>query len=124
MGTFVPTSERFYAGGSTTVRGFEQYALGPIGLDGKPTGGDALLILNNELRFPLIGIVDGVTFLDVGNVFQRTKDFSFTDLRKGAGVGVRVRTKWVLVRGDYGFVLDPRAGEQRSRFYFSIGQAF
>ena len=124
MGTFVPTSERFYAGGSTTIRGFEQHALGSIGANGKPTGGDALLILNNELRFPLFRIVDGVGFVDAGNVFQRTKDFSFTDIRKSAGIGVRVRTKWVLVRGDYGFVLDRREGEPRGRFYFSIGQAF
>jgi outer membrane protein assembly complex protein YaeT len=124
MGVFVPTSERFYAGGSTTIRGFEQNALGPVGVNGKPIGGDALFILNNELRFPLISIVDGVGFVDAGNVFQRTKDFSFTDLRKTAGVGVRLRTKWVLVRGDYGFVLDRRAGEPRGRFYFSIGQAF
>ncbi len=124
MGTFVPTSERFYAGGSTTIRGFEQNSLGPIGATGKPIGGDALIIFNNELRFPLVSIVDGVTFLDAGNVFQRTRDFSFTDIRKSAGVGVRLRTKWVLVRGDYGFVLDRREGERRGRFYFSIGQAF
>jgi len=35
-----------------------------------------------------------------------------------------VRTAWFLLRGDYGVVLDPRPGERRSRFYFSIGQAF
>lgn len=124
MGTFVPTSERFYAGGSTTLRGFEQHALGPIGTNGKPIGGDALLVLNNELRFPLFNIVDGVGFVDIGNVFQRTRDLSFTDLRRTAGVGLRLRTKWVLVRGDYGFVLGRRPGEPRGRFYFSIGQAF
>ena len=124
MGTFVPTSERFYAGGSTTIRGFEQNALGPIAVNGKPVGGDALLILNNELRFPLFSIVDGVGFVVAGDVFQRTKDFSFTDMRKTAGLGVRLRTKWVLVRGDYGFLLGRREGEPRGRFYFSIGQAF
>jgi outer membrane protein assembly factor BamA len=45
-------------------------------------------------------------------------------LRESVGVGLRVRTPWFLLRGDYGIVLDPREGEKRSRFYFSIGQAF
>ena len=44
--------------------------------------------------------------------------------RKSGGVGLRVRTPWVLLRGDYGIVFDQRAGEPRGRFYFSIGQAF
>ncbi|HUQ86474.1 MAG TPA: translocation/assembly module TamB domain-containing protein, partial [Vicinamibacterales bacterium] len=124
MGTFVPTSERFFAGGSTTLRGFEQNAVGPISPTGVALGGDAMLLLNGELRVPLISIVDGVGFLDVGNVWQQSRDFSFTDLRKTTGVGVRLRTKWVLVRGDYGLVLDRRDGEKKGRFYFSIGQAF
>ena len=124
MGTFVPTTERFFAGGSTTLRGFEHNAVGPIGVTGIPTGGDAMLLLNNELRFPLFRMFDGVGFVDIGNVFEKPTDFSFTDLRQTAGLGLRVRTKWVLVRGDYGFVLDPREGERKSRFYFSIGQAF
>jgi outer membrane protein assembly factor BamA len=46
------------------------------------------------------------------------------DLRESTGIGLRVRTPWVLLRVDYGIVLDPRPGEGRSRFYFSIGQAF
>ena len=83
-----------------------------------------MLVLNNELRVPLVSILDGVVFLDVGNVFDNIRDISLTDLRKSTGVGLRVRTPWVLIRGDYGVVLDPRPGEPRSRFYFSIGQAF
>jgi outer membrane protein insertion porin family len=83
-----------------------------------------MLVINNELRAPLIGIIDGVVFSDIGNVFETLRDFSFTDLRKSVGVGLRVRTPWVLLRGDYGFVLDRRPGESSGRFYFSIGQAF
>jgi outer membrane protein insertion porin family len=124
FGDRVPETERFYAGGSNTLRGFEQNAVGPIGPDRIPTGGEALLVLNNEVRVPLFRIVDGVGFVDIGNVFDRFSDFDFTDLRETAGVGIRVRTPWFLVRGDYGVVLDQRPGERRGRFYFSIGQAF
>jgi outer membrane protein assembly factor BamA/autotransporter translocation and assembly factor TamB len=124
FGDRVPETERFYAGGSTTLRGFEQNAVGPVGPDRIPTGGEGLLVFNNEVRYPLFRLVDGVGFLDVGNVFDRLTDFDITDLRETAGIGLRVRTPWFLVRGDYGFVLDQRPGERRSRFYFSIGQAF
>jgi outer membrane protein assembly factor BamA len=123
-GGTLPSSERFFAGGSATLRGFAQNAVGPIGADRVPLGGNALLVFNNEVRFPLVYVLDGVVFADIGNVFARLSDFSVTDLRESAGVGVRVRTPWFLLRGDYGFVLDRRAGERRSRFYFSIGQAF
>ena len=119
----LPSAERFFAGGSNTLRGFAQNSVGPIGLDLVPTGGNAMLVINNELRVPLFSVFDGVVFSDIGNVFPLISDISF-DLRQSAGVGLRVRTRWFLVRGDYGIVLDPRPGERRSRFYFSIGQAF
>ncbi|RPI57832.1 MAG: hypothetical protein EHM55_00405 [Acidobacteria bacterium] len=124
FGGVVPFSERFFAGGSATLRGFEQNAVGPVGADGLPLGGEAMLAINNELRFPLVSIFDGVTFVDVGNVFRTASDFSFADLRKSGGVGLRVRTPWFLGRVDYGIPLDRRAGERTSRVYFSIGQAF
>ncbi len=123
-GEEIPASERFFAGGSTTLRGFAQNAVGPIGADRVPTGGNALFVLNNELRVPLVSILDGVVFADIGNVFDRISDFSLSDLRRSGGLGLRIRTPWFLLRGDYGIVLDPRPGERRSRFYFSIGQAF
>ena len=124
MGSDVPFSERFFAGGSTTLRGFAQNGVGPRDIQGIPTGGSATLILNNELRFPLVSIVDGVGFVDIGGVFPHVSDWTWSAMRESAGVGLRVRTPWFLLRGDYGFVLDRRPGERRSRFFFSIGQAF
>jgi outer membrane protein assembly factor BamA len=124
IGGQVPRSERFFAGGSTTLRGFAQNGVGPIGADGIPAGGAATLILNNELRFPLLRLVDGVGFVDVGGVFPTVAEWSWRDVRKAAGAGLRVRTPWFLIRGDYGFVLDRRPGEPRGRFFVSIGQAF
>jgi outer membrane protein assembly complex protein YaeT len=120
----LPTSERFFAGGSTTLRGSEQNAIGPIGPGRIPLGGAAMLVLNNEVRFPLVSIVDGVVFGDIGNVYPSLSDFSLSNLRESAGAGLRLRTPWFLIRGDYGVLLDRRDGEPRGRFYFSIGQAF
>jgi outer membrane protein assembly complex protein YaeT len=124
FGSTLPVSERFFAGGSTTIRGFEQNVLGAVGPDQLPLGGNAMFVLNNELRMPLVSIFDGVAFSDIGNVFPRVSDFSLTDLRKTVGVGLRARTRWFLLRTDYGFVLDRRPGEPRGRLYFSVGQAF
>lgn len=71
-----------------------------------------------------MSIVDGVSFLDLGAVVPQVSDWGLSDLRRVAGLGIRVRTSWFLIRGDYGVVLDRRSGEPRSRFFFSIGQAF
>jgi outer membrane protein assembly complex protein YaeT len=124
IGDVVPMSERFFAGGSQTMRGFGQNAVGAIGPNRVPIGGEAMLVINNEIHVPLISIFDGVAFSDIGNVFPSIRNFSFTDLRESAGIGLRVRTPWVLLRGDWGFILDRRPGEPKSRIYVSIGQAF
>jgi outer membrane protein assembly complex protein YaeT len=119
----VPFNERFLGGGSTTLRGFAQNEVGPIGPDGVPLGGEALVVVNNEIRFPLFSRFDGVAFIDVGNVFERVADMSF-GLRSSGGVGLRVRTPWFLGRLDWGIPFDRRTGESRSVLFFSIGQAF
>ncbi len=116
-------SERFFAGGGTTIRGFEQDHVGPQ-VAGVPIGGDAVLIINNELRFPIWKYFDGVTFVDIGNVYPTWRDFSITDVRKSAGLGLRVRTPYFMLRLDYGIKLDRKPGESLGKFFFSIGQMF
>jgi outer membrane protein assembly factor BamA len=123
-GQEVPLSERFFAGGSHTIRGFEQNSVGPQFIDRTPLGGEATLIINNEVRHPLYRMFDIAGFVDIGNVWEHVSDMSLGDLRKAAGVGLRVRTPWILIRLDYGFKLDRRPGESIGRFFFSIGQAF
>ena len=124
-GQDVIRSERFRAGGGTTVRGFEQDHLGPLdSFTGEPLGGDAMVVLNSELRFPLYKFFDGVAFVDAGNVYPHLSDFKPFDLRASSGVGLRIRTPYLVLRVDYGFKLAPRAGEPRSKLFFSLGQAF
>jgi outer membrane protein assembly factor BamA len=120
--------ERFFAGGGTTMRGFEQDMLGPAVIldDGsrRPVGGEALFLFNNEIRFPIYSVFQGVTFLDIGNVYRRLSDFDFS-VRKAAGIGLRIKIKYVPIRFDYGWKLDKlQPGEGAGAFFFSIGQAF
>ena len=121
----LPPSERFFAGGGTTIRGFKKDELGPKdSITELPLGGDAVFILNQELRFPIFKKFGGVVFLDLGNVYPKISDFDLFDIRKTAGFGLRLHTPFVLVRFDWGFKLDRKPGEALSQIFFSIGQAF
>jgi outer membrane protein assembly complex protein YaeT len=123
-GQDVIPSERFFAGGGSTVRGYAEGTLGPRDVFGDAAGGNALLVLNEELRFPIVWRLRGVGFLDAGNVFATVGDVGFADLRVGAGFGLRVLTPFALLRIDLGTPVSPRPGESRTRWFFSIGQVF
>jgi outer membrane protein insertion porin family len=128
----LPASERFFAGGDTTVRGFSLDRLGSdatISPTGFPTGGNGLVVLNGELRATLIGSFGAVAFLDAGNVFLRATDLDFGQLRAAAGFGVRYQSPVGPIRIDLGFKLDrrelsPGRLERRSVLHISLGQAF
>ncbi len=117
-------SERFFAGGGTTLRGFKQNGVGPKDDIGVPAGGEAVFLVNNEVRFPLFSIFDGVGFVDLGNVYATISDFNPFSIRKAAGFGIRVRTGFLLLRLDLGVKLDRKPGESLTGLFFSIGQAF
>lgn len=127
----LPASERFFAGGDTTIRGFALDTAGApntLSSTGFPIGGNALVLLNGELRVPVWGDLGAAFFLDGGNVFNRTTEIDFGQLRGSAGFGVRYRSPIGPIRFDVGFKLDRKvvAGrlEPGHAFHFSIGQAF
>jgi outer membrane protein insertion porin family len=128
----LPASERFFAGGDSTVRGFVLDQLGTaetLNDQGFPTGGNGLIVVNFELRAPYWKGLGAVTFVDAGNVFRRASDVSFRDLRPAAGFGLRYRSPIGPLRVDLGFNLDPQllrsgARERRSVLHISLGQAF
>ena len=119
----IPT-ERFVAGGGNTVRGYAPDGLGPTGLFGGPAGGNALLILNQEARFPIGWRLAGVGFVDAGNVFPSVRGIALRELRVSAGFGLRVDTPAGLVRLDYGLPLARGTDEPGGRLFVSLGQAF
>jgi len=120
----VPPSERFFAGGDTTVRGFTRDHLGPLDASGDPVGGEGQFIINEELRFPIYNILGGVLFLDAGNVYRTLDQFNVGRLRRVAGAGLRLATPIGPFRLEYGAILDRKPDEARGQFFFSIGQAF
>lgn len=125
FGGDLPLGERFFAGGGTSIRGFAYNEVGPKSPESRvPMGGDALFILNQELRCAIYKKLGGVLFLDVGNVYAKIEDLNPIETRETAGVGLRLTTPIVLFRLDWGFKLDRRPGESRSEVHFSIGQAF
>jgi outer membrane protein assembly complex protein YaeT len=75
--TLIPLPERFFAGGGTSLRGFGLNQAGPRdAVTGFPVGGQAEVILNQELRFPMrlpyFGTqLGGALFYDTGNVYSR-----------------------------------------------------
>jgi outer membrane protein assembly factor BamA len=123
----LPASERFFAGGDTTIRGFAVDSVGApntISPAGFPRGGNATMILNGELRIPVWREFGAVLFVDGGNVFNRVTELDLGELRGAAGFGVRYRSPIGPVRVDLGFKLDRKPGESSNVLHFSIGQAF
>jgi outer membrane protein assembly complex protein YaeT len=120
-------SERFFLGGATTVRGYGENTLGPFDeVLEEPAGGDGLVLLNAEVRFPVRGWVQGVAFVDAGNVFIGKRDLSVTNLKVGYGIGLRLASPFAMVRADVAFpASEVRTGEpKKTRFYFGIGHIF
>ncbi|MGE5816079.1 MAG: outer membrane protein assembly factor, partial [Acidobacteriota bacterium] len=128
----LPASERFFAGGSTTVRGFAPDRLGTaetITSQGFPRGGNSVLILNAELRIPVWRDIGMVGFMDAGNVFARVSDLDLTQLRFSPGLGLRYHSPIGPIRFDVGFKLNrrelsPGRFEALTAFHVSVGHAF
>jgi outer membrane protein insertion porin family len=124
----IPVHERFFAGGSNSFRGERFDELGPKDpVSMKPVGGQALLLLNFELTFPLISWVkdlSGALFYDKGNVFDDTKHLSLADLKDAVGIGIRYRTPLGPIRLEMGWNLDAEPGEAKPLVFITIGNVF
>lgn len=120
----IPLRERFFLGGRTTVRGFEENEIGPRGDAGNPIGGDLLISGNTEIRFPLFYGVGGAVFFDAGGLFLRERAVAIGEVRESAGPGLRYQTPIGALGLDYGFKVDRRGDETIGEIHFSIGNVF
>jgi len=119
----LPASERFYAGGGGSVRGFGYQEIGPFE-NGDPVGGRSLFEGSLELRYKATDKLGAVAFVDAGQVDDEVTP-AFDDLAIGAGAGLRYYTAFGPLRLDVGV---PLRGDENSdnnfQIYISIGQAF
>jgi len=130
----LPQSERFYAGGDTTNRGFSIDQLGirhipaqpedTIDVNGFPLGGNAVVLFNAELRVATWRSIEAHTFLDTGNVFQNASSVDFSQFRSSVGFGALYKSPIGPLRFDLGFKVNRQLGESPAAFFITFGQAF
>jgi len=123
----VPIYERFFAGGASTVRGYQERKVGPVdAATDDPLGGEAMFVANLEYTYPLVDFLKLATFFDAGNVWSKNSDFFSDKLYKSVGLGVRVKTPIGPVSVDYGWPLDLGPGEEHKegRFHFNVSRGF
>lgn len=119
----VPADRLFYSGGGGSVRGYEYQGVGPRLPDNTPRGGLSLFETAIEVRRDIGESFQAVAFVDAGSVgFQETPNFS--NMRYGAGLGVRYKLPFGPIRADIAFPLDAREDDAAFQLYISIGQAF
>lgn len=119
---FIPVEDRFYSGGSNSVRGWSRSQLGPKRASGTPLGGKSIVESNLELRYPLFWRLSGVAFMDAGNVWRSSYAYHLNQLAYAAGGGLRIDTPIGPIRLDLGF---PLWNVKKSpQFFISVGQAF
>ena len=119
----VPADERFYAGGSGSVRGFAYQSIGPQ-RGGDPAGGRGLAEGTFEVRHKITEDYGAVAFVDAGSLTEESApDFSQTSV--GAGVGLRYYTAVGPIRFDIATPINNQdQTADKVQFYISLGQAF
>jgi len=127
----VPIFERFFAGGSNTIRGFRERRVGPRDpLSNDPIGGEVMFVGTLEEVLTVVKderdkpILKSSLFCDVGNVWRRVSEYG-ESLKAGVGVGLRVTTPIGPVRLDLGFPMTQLNGEKRTpRLHFNVSRSF
>jgi outer membrane protein insertion porin family len=126
----LPSGERFFVGGASTVRGYRYGTIGPIetGADGSQNriGGDKELIFNLEYTFPLVPAarLKGLVFYDMGRAFNDDEPIRIGQLRHSYGWGFYWLSPMGPLRFEWGNIVNQQPTDERSAFEFSIGTLF
>lgn len=119
---FIPVEERFFAGGSHSVRGWSRSNLGPKDEFGVPVGGNSLLEGSLEFRFDVGRKMKFTLFTDCGNVWTNSFHYRLNDLHYAAGAGLKIKTP--IGPAGIDFARPIFDSEDKWQFHFNIGHSF
>ncbi|WP_313425832.1 outer membrane protein assembly factor BamA [Stenotrophomonas rhizophila] len=131
--TGLPFYENFYAGGTNSVRGFEDNTLGPRSeantsyYNGQPLGGSVKTVGSVEAYFPRLFDSPSArisAFVDFGNVYDGSKNFKANELRVSTGVALLWRAPVGPISISYAFPLKKEDGDEIERLQFTFGGQF
>ncbi|RFF38190.1 outer membrane protein assembly factor BamA [Xanthomonas nasturtii] len=131
--TGLPFYENFYAGGTNSVRGFEDNTLGPRsevinGFNrGQPLGGSLKTVGSVEMYFPKLFDSPSArvsAFFDFGNVYSGVDNFKANELRASTGVALLWRAPVGPISISYAFPLKKEDNDEIERLQFTFGGQF
>jgi outer membrane protein insertion porin family len=126
--TEVPLFDRFFLGGSRSIRGFGNRDIGPHDDNNQPLGGDTMAYTNLELTFPIVDRVRGAVWNDMG--FLDGRPFHYADAIShgdaAVGVGLRLNLPIGPLRLDYGIPYKDEGWNHNNsgKFSFDVGYQF
>jgi outer membrane protein insertion porin family len=125
----LPFYKNFYAGGVTSVRGYESFSLGPRDSQGAFLGGNKRLVGNAEFLFPVPGTgVDRSmrmsVFLDGGQVYGSDEKMQVSELRYSTGLSFSWNSPVGPLRLSLGFPLNAKPEDRVQHLQFQFGQGF
>lgn len=123
----VPFYEKFFLGGTDTVRGYDERILGPSDSGGFYIGGRFSWFTNIEYRIPVFpNFMLLVMFFDAGGLWEDVKYAKSDEIAASAGGGVRINIPktYLVVRLEYGYGFHPRWFTPKGKVHFTFGWLF
>lgn len=119
----IPVTRRFFLGGGGSVRGYSFREISPYNDEDEAVGGRSYALASFEVRAKVTENIGIVPFIDVGSVSTEIVP-DFSDIRAGAGIGLRYATPFGPLRLDVALPLQKYDGGSDYGIYAGIGQAF